>query len=315
MGAKVKTIKQVIRTKIEDWCSSIDDEDLVRAIKRDAIVTGGSITSMLLGERINDFDIYFRTKETTRKVAEYYVGLFIANKKPHQRDPVVRDVDIVNIKGETENVIQIHVESAGIAQNENEYDGYDYEGNGEIEESMAEILNSNSIKVEEASEEEKKPYRVVFMSQSAITLSDQIQIVIRFFGNPEEIHRSFDFTHAKCWYSYANNHLETPVDALQCILARNLHYSGSLYPIASLFRAKKFIQRGWKCSAGELVKIAWQISEINMNDIDTLKSQLTGVDLLYMHALVSAIEDWKKTNNDEDISQNYVTEIIDRVFS
>lgn len=313
MGAKVKTIKQVMQTKIEDWCSNIDDKDLVRDIKRDTIVTGGSITSMLLGEKINDFDIYFRTKETTRKVAEYYVQKFNDVRKPGQSEPKVVDATITNIKGETEEVVQIYVSSSGVVQVEANQDGYDYEGQGELEETAQEILNKG-LPIDE-DDVEKPPYRVVYMSQNAITLSDRIQIVLRFYGNPEEIHRSFDFSHAKCWYSYADNHLETPVDALQHTLARNLHYSGSLYPLASLFRIKKFIQRGWKCSAGEMVKIAWQLSEIDLNDMQVLKEQLTGVDMIYLHMLFEAIQDWKNNNGDERIHQNYVMAIVDRIFN
>lgn len=315
MGAKVKTIKQVMQAKIEDWCSSIEDEELVRVIKRDTIVTGGSITSMLLGEKINDFDIYFRTKETTRKVAEYYVQKFNDERKPGQAEPKVVDVTITNIKGETEEVIQIYVRSTGVVQTEANNDGYDYSGQGELEESAQAILEKDMKLDFEEVDGEKPPYRVVYMSQNAITLSDQIQIVLRFYGNPEEIHRSFDFSHAKCWYSYTDNHLETPVDALQHTLARNLHYSGSLYPLASLFRIKKFIQRGWKCSAGEMVKIAWQLSEIDLNDMKVLKEQLTGVDAAYLHMLFDAIQQWKETNGDEDIHQNYVMEIVDRIFN
>ena len=75
-GMQAKTIRKILHSKLENWLESITDQSLVGDIKRDVIVTGGSITSMLLGEKINDYDVYFKTKETTKKVAEYYVSKF-----------------------------------------------------------------------------------------------------------------------------------------------------------------------------------------------------------------------------------------------
>ena len=72
-GMQRKTIKRTLINKLEEWVGSIDDSALVSLIKRDTIVTGDSIASMLLGERVNDYDIYFKTLETTQRVAEYYV--------------------------------------------------------------------------------------------------------------------------------------------------------------------------------------------------------------------------------------------------
>ncbi|MFQ8776896.1 MAG: hypothetical protein ACLR78_04970 [Roseburia sp.] len=39
------------------------------------IVTGGAIVSLLTGEELHDYDVYFRTKEAcVTKAAAYYVG-------------------------------------------------------------------------------------------------------------------------------------------------------------------------------------------------------------------------------------------------
>jgi len=148
------------------------------------------------------------------------------------------------------------------------------------------------------------------MSQNAITLSDSMQIVIRFFGEPERIHDNYDFAHAMCYYDYHNNHLELKAEAMQCMLSRTLVYRGSLYPIASIFRMKKFIERGWKINAGQQLKIMWQINELNLKDPQQLYEQLTGVDMAYMYQLISAI----KGVDPERLNQAYIAEIIDRIF-
>jgi hypothetical protein len=71
-----KTIKAVIQKKINDFLESIKDESLRNLLRKNIIVTGGSIVSMLLNETPNDFDIYFKTKEAAKAAAQYYTNLF-----------------------------------------------------------------------------------------------------------------------------------------------------------------------------------------------------------------------------------------------
>ena len=306
-GMQAKTIRKILRSKLEDWLESITDQSLVIDIKRDVIVTGGSITSMLLGEKINDYDVYFKTKETTKKVAEYYVSKFNSvnsTKGIVTRDwtPEVREATIANCKGEREERIIIFIQSAGVvSESQDDYkyfELYDPDLTSEFADSL----------VENVKEGEK--YRTLFMSQNAITLSDSMQIVIRFFGKPEQIHDNYDFAHAMCYYDYHNNHLELKAEAMECMLSRTLVYRGSLYPIASIFRMKKFIERGWKINAGQQLKIMWQINELNLKDPQQLYEQLTGVDMAYMYQLISAI----KGVDPERLNQAYIAEIIDRIF-
>lgn len=78
---KAKTIKAILRKKIDGWLASIEDEKVRDLAAKNTIVTGGCVASMLLGEQINDFDIYFRTREAALAVARYYVARF----KPAKR--------------------------------------------------------------------------------------------------------------------------------------------------------------------------------------------------------------------------------------
>ena len=75
---KAKTINAVLRKLVDDWAASIEDERVREVVKQNAIVTGGAIASMLLKEPVNDYDIYFRTREAVLAVATYYVGRFKA---------------------------------------------------------------------------------------------------------------------------------------------------------------------------------------------------------------------------------------------
>jgi len=286
---KRKTIKKVMRKKISQWIDSIEDGEIRAAVRKDTIVTGGSIASMLLGEPVNDFDIYFKTLETTRVVAEYYVKQF---KKSHPDFDLVR-VEVLektDIRGNTETRVCIIIPSEGVAGDnpDNEED---------------EVLEEKEV-VEEGD------YRPVFLSENAITLSDKIQIISRFHGDPEKIHSNFDFAHAMNWYRYSNNYLELNPLALECLLSRTLIYKGSLYPVCSIFRVRKFMSRGWKISAGQLLKIMWQISELDLNDHEILREQLTGVDALYFAHLVEALADLDK----DRLNSTYIGSIIDSIF-
>lgn len=286
-----KTIKKSLNRKLSDWIESITDESVANAVRNDVIVTGGSIASMLLGEKVNDYDLYFRTPETAEAVAKYYVERF-KSLRPGHGGITVEVGEKVNAKGETEKRVSVHVPSAGVAgDNDDAEDGCE-----------------DPPETQECDPE--SPYQPVFLSENAITLTGKIQIIVRFFGEPEEIHNNYDFAHAKNWYSLKGDTLHLDPLALECLLSRVLIYQGSLYPICSIFRARKFIARGWRISAGELLKIMWQVSELDLTDTNVLRDQLTGVDALYFSHLVDQLADLDK----EKLTSNYVSEIIDRIF-
>src|SRR3546814_10845460 len=75
-GMKAKTIKAILAKKFNSFASSIEDEVVRKLVEKNTIITGGCIASMLLGEKINDFDLYFTDHATTKAVAEYYVKRF-----------------------------------------------------------------------------------------------------------------------------------------------------------------------------------------------------------------------------------------------
>lgn len=315
-GRKRKGIRKGLNDKLEDWLKSITDEEVRKAAAKDVIVTGGSIASMLLGEKVNDYDLYFRTKETTVKVAVYYVENFNKNNpvkvKPGVTPykPYVTTELIKNIKGEEEDRVVIYLKSAGLVSETTKHTYGYFEG--ESEEATERFVDSACEALDDEGEDNKaKPrYRPVFMSQNAITLSHSIQLVTRFYGEPNKIHSNYDFVHATCYYDYHTKELVLPAEALECLLSRTLIYQGSLYPIASIFRMKKFIERGWRITAGQQLKIMWQISELDMTDFPTLREQLTGVDMAYMWELIESLKDEEKSK----ICSTYIGEIIDRIF-
>ncbi len=300
-GRKKRGIQKALHGKIDDWLTTIDDEALTELIKRDVIITGGSIASMLLGERVNDYDVYFATKDTTIAVARYYVKKFVELNPPG--DSVNDYVPEVRVEDDR---VKIWLQSAGVAAEDQNY--YEY-FESRSEEETADF--AESLITEEAGNNADKPrYRPVFMSDNAISLSNDLQIVIRFYGPPDEIHANYDYAHAMNWYRYDGNHLELKLEALECLLSRTLIYRGSLYPIASIFRMKKFIERGWRITAGQQLKIMLQINELDLNNFQVLREQLIGVDMAYMWQLTEALKEVDLNK----VDSTYIAEIIDRIF-
>ena len=320
-GMKASTVKLVLKKKMENWFESISDQALVKLLKRDTIVSGGAIASMLAGEKVNDYDIYFRTKETALACAKYYVDLFnatngqLSTTAMRSCNPQVKLDTRENIKGENEERVIIYMKSSGVAsEDQGEYRYFEGEAEVSADVFMDSLNTSPADTVEELVtivKDKKNPYRPVFFSENAITLSDKVQVVVRFFGSPDEIHENYDYAHAMCHYDYNSNSLTLHPEALEAILSRTLIYKGSLYPIASIFRVRKFIQRGWRITAGQLLKIIWQINEIDLKKPGVLREQLLGVDQAYMHQLLRALE---TKDASVKIDATYLAKLVDEIF-
>lgn len=309
---KRKNIKSVIHSKINDWLKSIKDENVKELARANVIVTGGSIASMLLNEKVNDFDIYFRTREATLAVASYYIRRFLENPpvKFKTHDGIVP----IYIDPNCDNAVKIVIKSAGAA-GENGSDKYEYfESDPDPDGVRAAQFIEEIVTIADESvtkEKDNKPkYRPVFLSSNAITLSDQIQIVTRFYGEPNEIHENYDFLHCCNYWTGWNNELVLRPESLEALLAKELVYVGSKYPICSIFRLRKFIDRGWHISAGQIFKICYQISKLNLNDIHVLEDQLTGVDTAYFQQILTIL----KERDPNNIDTAYLMQLIDRFF-
>ena len=314
---KAKTIKSVLRNKINAWLETITDEDLRDTCKKEAIVTGGCIASMLLGEQVNDFDVYFRTKATVRRVADYYVAQFLAAKKAQggvQFDTFVDE--LTDLSGKER--VRIVVKSAGVASDEQEADySYfesrpDHEAGEYIGEAFDPLSTVKDIAdgAKDAMSEDAPIYSPAFLSSNAISLRGKVQLILRFYGDPDEIHSSYDFAHCMNYWESGQSKLTLRPESLEALLSKTLVYHGSKYPLCSVIRSRKFIERGWRINAGQYLKMAMQISELDMKDHAVLEEQLTGVDVAYFAEVIGKIQE----KDPERVDAAYLTEIIDRMF-
>ena len=288
-----KTIQNVLSRKFGKWVKSIDDENVRDLVNKNSIITGGCIVSMFLNEKINDFDIYFTNKETTLAVANYYVNEFNKTQKADNQGTVITEGDRVKIQ--IVHPVLDNLDSSD--DNEN------------IETEIIDIIQRKQ------KEEEKGKYRPVFLSDNAITLTDKIQIIIRFYGAANQIHENYDFVHCTNYWLSDNQQLYTNSAALESILSKNLYYVGSLYPLCSIIRTRKFIKRGWHINAGQYLKMAVQLNDLDLNNVRVLQDQLVGVDIAYFNEVLSIIREKQEENPNFELDSTYLCEIIDKVFN
>lgn len=319
---KKKTINAILCKKFDDFLSSIKDESVKGLVEKNSIITGGCIASMLLKEDVKDYDLYFTNKETTVAVAKYYVEEFKKIKNPKHDNG--RKIEIY-VDYETERV-KIHIKSAGIASETDKgdykyFEGYPEEQGTQYIDNLVESLTTKeevASNLEEVEPLKKEKYRPVFLSANAITLSDGVQLVIRFYGNPEEIHDNYDYVHCTNYWTSKDRKVILKPEASEALLAKELQYIGSKYPLASVIRTRKFLKRGWTINAGQYLKMAFQLSKLDLTNFETLEDQLIGVDVAYFVQLIDGLKSHAEKEKEEGrefkLEYGYLATVIDRIF-
>lgn len=293
---QLKTINTIIKKKMDEWTQSLP-EALREEVKAEILVSGGCIASMFLQEDINDFDVYIQSQDTLMKLAKHYAELKNLNvldgrlKDEYMKrdEGNAKALDELNIQ--TQRVVEINSLVSDQVRLDIPDHGYAY----------------NPIKDKDGKQD---PFQLAFLSPNAISLTNKLQIVLRFSGTAEEIHKNFDFIHATNYWTYEDG-VVTNEKALISLLTKQLFYQGSLFPLTSIIRMKKFVLRKWKISAGELLKIMWQISELDLHDPIVLKQQLIGVDIAYFAKLLEILSG----KESEEWDSMFVSDSIDTVFN
>lgn len=311
VGMRKRNINLAIHSKMEKWLKSLPEE-LQPLVKRDVVVTGGCIASMLLGEPVNDYDVYFKTKATVLAVAKHYLDTFIAAQKHKNEGGVPYAMTLEELKDSLgRDRVRIKIQSAGIA-GEKQEQVYHYFETVPREEAGGQYIED--VMTQDTTSDPEDPtrlsYRPVFLSSNAITLADGVQVIIRFWGDASAIHENFDFVHCMNWWTFDDG-VVLDIKSLEALMSKTLVYHGSLYPICSVFRTKKFIQRGWTINAGQYLKMCLQISNLDLSRFEILEEQLTGVDAAYFSQMLEAA---RNKENPEKVDYAYLVEIINRMF-
>jgi hypothetical protein len=282
-----RNIKSTIVNALEDWIGTLP-EYFREEVRESVVVTGGCITSLLREENVNDYDIYFSSNETAAKVLNHYFSRLGSDYNCSARVDFENNL-LVDICGKGNKIERSkHKPGAGIIsiQKNKRYEGKD------------------------------GIYVPLYLTDNALTLTNGIQLITRWTGTPDKIHETFDFVHTTNYFTYQEGLVFRP-EAMKSLLTNELRYGafgtgGTQYPVAALFRARKFIERGWKINAGELFKIAFAISKLDLTNAKVLQEQLVGVDLLLFAEFLEKIE--AKNIDLSKVDMGYVFNLMEEVF-
>lgn len=281
---KLRTIEKTLNGLMKKWVKSIEDKNVQKLVQENTIITGGAIASMLLREKVNDYDIYFRNRETQLAVVKYY----------------------------TKDIFGSHDKIILLCNNE-EVDEKVY-----LEKGDRLKVYIKSVGIMEMKPKKDKKYTPIFVTANAITLSDKVQLITRFCGEPKEIHSNYDFQHTKSWYDSKTGRVTVPPHTWEALMTKELKYTGSKYPLSSIIRTRKFIARGWTITAGAFLKMAIQLNQLDLMNIDVLEDQLIGVDTTYFKMFIDDVRAKMKEARDKGtefkLTSSYVIETIDRIF-
>lgn len=298
-----------------NFLESVESEEVKEALREGTIITGGALVSLLQGEKPHDYDLYFKDFKTCYKVADYFVEKFNEEHKKkasikiktskeineHSTDKWISyENALEEIKNNGEPRIKIFIQSSGVA------------GEEDIEDDDMQTNITPDANIDEI--EEKPKYVPKYLTSNAISLSGKIQLVIRFYGDPQEIHENYDFVHCTNYWTSWEKKVTLKLEAMEAIINKELIYVGSKYPLCSIIRTRKFINRGWTINAGQYLKMCMQLNELDLKNIQVLEDQLVGVDSTYFNILISALQEKQKSNNDFEVSSSYVASIVDKIF-
>ena len=297
---QIKTIEQKIKAKMKEWLESISDEKLRKEVEENILVSGGSIASMLLREDVNDYDVYLKNIDVLKKLAEYYT----------------KNVGVIEILDgrQKEKLIKDYEEGGGDINEANNYQAIAIRTLKEDQIKLFFTDKNGGHRIEKEDGKDFEAYEPKYFSPNAISLSNDVQIVLRFWGDNKKIHETFDFVHATNYFTFSEG-LVRNLNAVESILTKQLKYQGSFYPLTSIIRMKKFLKRGFNINAGEILKIMFQISELDLTNPDVLEEQLIGVDVAYFETLISALRSKLASDRDFRLSNSYLFALIDKIFN
>ncbi len=329
-----KNASKVLGGKFNDFVGSITDETIKKAVRHNTIITGGAVANLLSEIDVNDYDIYFRDKATCELVARYYVKMFNDVRPEGKIKPwievsddrikinlckqgvIIEEGVVVKEGGKIKYGIVSENHKSGdvtpaIENNPDSEEMIDSEVTSEVDRDMIEAEGRDGT----ASVEEVKPkYRPIYITDNAITLSGKVQLITRFYGEPEEIHKNFDYQHCCGYWTSWEGKVLADADTLECLLNKELRYRGSLYPVSSIIRMRKFIKRGWKINAGNMLKPIFQVSLLDLTDLKVLEEQLIGVDSAYFKSIIDYCRQKQKKDVGWTLNYEYLSEILDRIF-
>jgi hypothetical protein len=282
---RIRNVARHLEKKLKDWLDSVAileakagrfnalEDNYVQLRDRlinKVMISGGALTSLLRDEEPNDYDIYVNDMELAKELAQLYLDVYV-KKQNHGVE------------------VQVRPDGTGVK--------YFFDPLQRPFSHLTQLKKS------------KRKYAPFHVTENAITLTEDVQVILRFVGTPEEVHRNFDFVHCTNYYTLKDG-VCLNLPAMTSVMTKELRYNGSLYPVAAYFRLRKFLERGWYINAAEMFKIAFDINALDLQDQKVLAAQLIGVDELYFNNVITKLFE----KNQETFERSTLFQILDLAF-
>lgn len=261
-------------------------------IRENCYIAGGACVSNFTGSKINDVDIYFKSKQALinfmektgycesyfskgddiwnkvcdlasgKNVEEFQVG---KNKYKILKNSKTISEQLVTIYEVSENYNVIAEISEPLLEKQKWLfkNGYLYV-----------LKDKNHFEVENG----------VFLGNKSITIKRntprgemKYQFILRFYGSPKQVmNKTFDFQHCKIAYDLKNRKYIAEQKTFECLAKKEIVYVNSFYPISSIKRLFKYEKRGFKYSNDEFVKIIKDIHRVKVDNKFVIEDQIIG---------------------------------------
>lgn len=270
--------------------------DLANDFVRDAYITGGAIASLKQNTNqpadivINDFDIYLKNKTTLIKIVKYFLNKY--HRFGGRRIKCITKIALIY---------------RDVVGNEYSEDQYIADNNQSI---FLSLSIPDEYKQMQQHHEQRKwlinKDSISYLTHHSISIG-KIQVILRFTGEPHDVHRYFDFEHTKGVFDFHSGKLSIPPTVEIAMLEKELIYTGSLYPIKSVLRVKKFLQRGYTIKSVYILKMIFQLYRMNLTNKKVLEDQLMGV---YGENIAPFFTRLESDNMDTDLFEDLIQTMI-----
>jgi hypothetical protein len=133
----------------------------------------------------------------------------------------------------------------------------------------------------------------VFITDNALSYvldGIRVQLIRKLFGSPAQVIRKFDFSVCMAAWNPRKDSFTLDPSFLPHLASRTLVYNTEgEYPIASMYRIRKYLKRGYSISGVEIMKIALRVNSLKIDSYKDLKEQLEGIDTLVLKDLTDQL--------------------------
>jgi hypothetical protein len=141
------------------------------------------------------------------------------------------------------------------------------------------------------------------------------QLIKKIYGSESNVIKQFDFSVCTCAYDPRKSEFYLHDKFFENLSTRTLVFDiNAKYPISSLYRVKKYLQKGYQLPAVELIKIALSINNLNMSSYKDLRDQLEGIDTLFLKSVTDAFLDKEDDGYDFANAIEFIEKVLNEKY-